>query len=314
MSRTTTDVTFNVTGQTVAYRTPQGRPTSATFSVFNDSADDDSTAEFTGTATVDSVSTTIDVASGPAAADPQKISLTATTGIVTTGQKYLISEGGRSEWVSPIQVVSADYIRVRHPLKNDYTTAATFVSATITAEIDSTWVVDAGNLSDHLDPNPSYRIRWAILVGSSTYIAYSYFDLVRAPIVAGVDIDDINARAPGLIDSMPPEYAVEQGRPLVDAAWRSVQAELAALQIDTDAIRDEQILDELVILRALCLLSSGGWRPLGYANDLGGYITVTRTEYDRFLEKNFQAVMTRRLSTGSGGGSEIVPARACWSK
>jgi len=314
MPRTTTDVTFAITGQTVAYRTPQGRPTSATFSVFNDSADDDSTAEFTGTATVDSVNTTVDASSGPSQADPQKVSLTATTAIVTTGQKYLISEGSRSEWVSPIQVVSGDYIRVRHPLKNDYTTAATFVGTDITAAIDSTWVADEGNLSDHLDPNPSYRIRWAIVVSSVTYIAYSYFDLVRAPIVAGVDIDDINARAPGLMDSLPQEYAVEQGRPLVDAAWRAVQAELAALAIDTDAIRDEQILDELVILRALVLLASGGWRPGGFANDLSTYITVTRTEYDRFLEKNFQAVMTRRLAANSGGGAEVVRALPYWSK
>ena len=138
-----------------------GRPTSATFSVFEDYANDDATAEFTGTGTVDSVNTTVDVTSGIGTTDAHKINLAATTSIVT-GRKYLISESSKQEWVEPIEIVSADYIRVRHPLRNSYSTAATFVGTTITAAIDATWVADASNISDHSDPNPDYRIRWAI--------------------------------------------------------------------------------------------------------------------------------------------------------
>ena len=314
MSRTTTDITFEVTGQTVAYRVLQGRPTSATFSVFYEHADDTSTALFSGTATVDSVSTTVDASSGPSQTDPQKINLTATTGIVTTGQKYLISEGSRSEWVSPIQVVSADYVRVRHPLKNEYTTAATFVSTTITAEVDATFVADETYLSDPLDPNPSYRVKWSIVMSGDDQVAYSYFDLVRAPITHQIDLDDLNARAPGLLDTCPLEYNVEQGRPLIEAAWRSVQADIAALGIETDAIRDDQILDELVILRALNVLATGGWRPLGFASSLSEYVAITRAEYDRFLEKNFQVVMTRRVADSTGGGAQPVRAAPTWAK
>lgn len=309
----TTDITFAVTGQTVSYRVPQGRPTSATFEVFHEYADDTSTALFSGTATITDPSTTVDASSGASQTDPQKINLTATTGIVTTGTKYLISEGGRSEWVSPIQVVSGDYIRARHPLRNDYTTAATFVSTTITAEIDATFVADQDNLSDPKDPNPSYRVKWSIVMSGDDQVAYSYFDLVRAPVGHSIDIDDINARAPGLVDSLPTEYQIEQGRPLVDAAWRAVQADLAALQLDTDAIRDEQILDELVILRSLKVLANGGWRPLSFPT-IGDYIEATTEQYDRFLEKNFQAVMTRRAAVGPSGGAETVVARPYWSK
>ena len=129
---------------------------------------------------------------------------------------------------------------MRHPLAGYYTTGATFVGTTITAAIDATWVADVSKLSVPTDPNPGYRVRWEIVVSGATYVAYSYFDLVRTPIVCQVDIDDINARAPGLEDSIPTEYAVEQGRPLVAAAWSAVQADLAALTVDTDAIRDEQ--------------------------------------------------------------------------
>ena len=311
MARSTTDITYNVTGQTVEYRVPQGRPTSATFSVFNDFAGDDDTAEFSGTATVLSVNTTVDASSGRSQTDPQKLSLTATTSI-STERKYLLSEGSKQEWVQPIEIVSGDYIRCRYPLKNDYTTAATFVDTTITAAIDATWVAAEENISDHLDPNPSYRVRWAIVVSGVTYIAYTYFDLVRAPVRHQVDIDDINARAPGLMQSMPTEYETEQGRPLLEAAWRSVSAQLAAHQIDTDAFRNDEILDELVTLRALYLLAMAGWRPLSV--DHGLYLERTRTDYETFFQHHISVTQKSRLATGTGGGAEVVQAISYWSK
>ena len=242
-----------------------GRPTSATFSVFEDYANDDATAEFTGTGTVDSVNTTVDVTSGIGTTDAHKINLAATTSIVT-GRKYLISDNSKQEWVEPIEIVSADYIRVRHPLRNSYSTAATFVGTTITAAIDATWVADEANISDHLDPNPDYRVRWAVVYSSATYVSYSYFDLVRATVSHQVDIEDLNARAPGLHDRLPLEYQADQGRGLIDSAWRATQAKLASLRIDTDAVRDDQFLDELVILRALYMLAMGGWSPRGMSS------------------------------------------------
>lgn len=310
MSRSTESITFDVTGQTVSYRVPQGRPTSATFSVFHEWADDNTTAAFSGAAAVTAPSTTITLASGASEADPQKLNLVGTSFL--TSRKYLIAEGSRQEWVQPIEVATG-YIRVRHPLKNDYTTAATVVSTTITAAIDATFVATIANLSDLSDPNPGYRVRWSILVGSDTVVAYSYFDLVRTPVTHQVDLDDLNARAPGLVDSMPVEYAVEQGRPLLDAAWLAVQAKMASLRIDTDAFRDDQATDELVTLKALAILAAGGWRPAGYAS-LESYITATSTDWDRFVEQHYQSVMAGRLALGSGGGAEPVVALPYWSK
>src|SRR3990167_746911 len=265
MPRVTTDVLFDVSSQVVAHRFMLGRPTSATFSVFEDYANDDATAEFTGTGTVDSVNTTVDVTSGIGTTDAHKINLAATTSIVT-GRKYLISDNSKQEWVEPIEIVSADYIRVRHPLRNSYSTAATFVGTTITAAIDATWVADEANISDHLDPNPDYRVRWAVVYSSATYVSYSYFDLVRATVSHQVDIEDLNARAPGLHDRLPLEYQADQGRGLIDSAWRATQAKLASLRIDTDAVRDDQFIDELVIMRALYMLAMGGWAPRGMSS------------------------------------------------
>jgi len=310
MSRLVDHVTFGITGQTVAYRVPQGRPTSATFKVFHEWAGDDSTAEFTGTATVTDPTTTLTAASGAGQTDPQKLNLTSTDFV--TSRKYLVSEGSRQEWVQPIEVATG-YIRVRHPLKNSYTTAATVASTTITAVIDSTFVAAIENLSDLKDPNPGYRVRWEIVVGGSTYVSYSYFDLVRTPITYGVDIDDLNARAPGLHDSMPLEYATEQGRPLLDAAWLAVQAKMASLDIDTDAFRDDQALDEIVILKALCILAAGGWRPSTYAS-LESYIDSTRADYDRFVEQHYQVTLKHKLAITGDGGAQTVAPVSYWSK
>lgn len=303
MTRSTSDVVYGVTSQTIAHRVMQGRPTSATFKVFNDTAGDDDTAEFSGTATVESVSTTVSSASGPAQSDPQKVLLTSTTGILTS-RKYLLAESSKTEWVTPIEV-TATYIRVRHPLRNDHTTAATFVGATITGAVSDSWAADQGNLSDHIDSNPSYRVRWEIVLGGATLVQYSFFDLVRAPITYGIDLDDLNDRAPGLIDSCPSEYRIEQGRPLIEAAWKSAQARLAAMKFDTDSLRDDLITDELVTLRALNILAEGGWRPPGW-DSLAEYVVLTRSNYDRFVEQHFQVSQPHRMATGTDGGASTV--------
>jgi hypothetical protein len=309
--RTTASILYGIASQTLSHRVLAGRPTSATFKVFNDYAGDDDTTEFSGSASVSAVSTTVSSASGPSQADPTKISLTATTS-VTTSEKYLIAEGSRYEWVQPVEIVSGSYIRVRYPLKNDYTTAATFVGTTLSAAVDDTWAADLGNVSDQLDPNPGYRVRWAILVGGVTTVEYSYFDLVRAAVSHSVDVDDLSIRAPGYFDSIPTDYRVEQGRPIIEAAWQAVQAKLAAMSIDTDALRDSQLLDELVLLKSLCMIARGGWAPGAFS--LPDYIKVTQDDFDRFIEQHLQVARPHTLAEGTSGAAENVPVKSYWSK
>lgn len=304
MSRSTSDVIYGVTGQSLLYRVMQGRPTSATFEVFHDTSGDDSTAEFSGSATVDSVSTTVASASGPSQADPQKLNLTSTSNI-TIGRKYLLSESSKQEWVEPVEIVTGSYIRVRHPLRSDYTTSATFVGTYLSASVDATWVATESKLSDQIDQNPSYRVRWEVLVGGATTVAYSFFDLVRASVTHQIDLSDLNDRAPGLVDSCPTDYAIDQGRSLIDAAWRSVQARLAALKIDTDALRDDSITDELTILRALNMIARGGWKPAGF-DSLAEYIATTQQDFDRFVEQHFQVFQPHRMAESASGGAETV--------
>ncbi len=308
--RSTTNIIYGVTGQTLELRALEGRPSSGTISVFFDYAGDDQTPLWTATASVDTVNTTLVATSGAGQADPTLITLSP-TGIVTT-RKYLLSETSRSEWISPVTIGTSS-INARHLLKNTYTTAATFVSTTMTATVDASFVANLLYISDQKDPNPSYRVRWSYVVGGVTYIAYSFFDIARAIIGPQVDIDDLEARAPGLTDALPTDYATEQGRPLIAAAWQSVRAKLASLKIDTDALRNDEILDELVVLRALNMVAQGGWRPLGFES-LGLYIDATTKAYERFIEQHFQAVETSRLAIGQTGGAETQVATPYWAK
>lgn len=303
-------ITWNVTGQQLTLRAPNGRPTAATFQVFRNYTSDDGTPEFSGAATIDAPNTTVSASSGPAQADPQKLSLASTAGIVT-GRKYLLSENALQEWVEPIEV-RASYIRVRHPLKNNYTTAATLVSTWITAAVDAAFVADLSKLSDLTDMQADYRVRWSITVGGQTVVAHSFFDVVRAEARHSVDVDDVNARAPGLVDSLPTEYRSEDGRALVDAAWRALRAHFAALAIDVNSLRDDEVIDELVILRALRVLAEGGWHPKGI--EWGAYLELVTSNYDRFFEQHFAVTVKHRQQEESVFADSRTRPAPFWSK
>ncbi len=308
--RTTTNITLGLAGQTLAYRVPQGRPTSATWSVFYASYADTATAEFSGSAVLDTVTTSIVSASGPSQSDPQRVNIVS-TGVVTS-KKYLISEGQRQEWVTPVEVGSG-YIRVRHPLLNDYTTAATFVGTTITAAVDATWVANVAKLSNPTDPNPGYRVVWSIVLSTGTVAAYSFFDLVRAPITHQVDIDDVDGFAPGLMDSLPVQFAREQGRPLIDAAWKAVEALLAGIDLDSDSLRADQDVDMLVVYRALVILAVGGWRPVTFDNQ-ADYVRTVTDQFSRYWEQHFAVSLTAAIDANADGAGGIREPRTFWSK
>jgi hypothetical protein len=304
-------LTLNVIGQQLALLVPNGRPSAATFAVFRNYSVDDGVPEFSGTATVDTPNTTVSASSGPAEVDPQKLSLTSTTGIVT-GRRYLLAENAVQEWVEPIELRTG-YIRVRHPLKNSFTTAATLVSTWLTAAVDSTFIADRSKLSDLTDMQADYRVRWSITVGGETKIAYSFFDVVRVETRHSVTIDDINARAPGLVDSLPTEYRSEDGRPLVDAAWRALRAHFTAIGIDVHSLRDDEVIDELVILRALRVLAEGGWHPATI--EWQPYLELVTGNYDRFFEQHFAVTVKHRqqLELAVTNAREVTGSRF-WRK
>lgn len=295
--RSTTSLTFGVAGQTLELRAQQGRPTAVTFAAYRDVTLDGGTAEFSGTATIDTVNTTVSQASGDGQTDPQQVFLSSTAGILTR-RKYLLSEASKAEWVEPIEI-QPTYIRVRQQLANAYTTAATFVGTTMIASVDDTWAATPGKLSYLQDTNPDYRCRWVYTVAGVQYVTYSFFDLVRERVLHDVDLDDVNARVPGLADSLPKEYRPTNGRELIDSAWRMVRARLLAAGLQPDVMRDDEGLDEMVILGALKILADGGWRPP--AMDLQTFVQTASKNFEDFFQINYAASLRRAVTVEISG-------------
>jgi hypothetical protein len=310
--RRTDDVFFNVTGQTVALMVKDGRPTAATFKVQRNYALDDDVAEFAGTATVDTVNTTTTAAAGQGEADPRRLDLASTTGI-QVGRRYRLSGLGLVEWVDVVEI-GVGYVRVRHPLENSYAVASAFVSTYLTAPVDATFIADPNKLSDTADTAPDYRVVWSIAVNATTVTAYSFFDVVRAPVSYGVELSDITDRAPGLHDSMPLEYRAEQGRPLLDAAWRALRADLVKIGVDVNTLRDAEAVDELMVRLALRLLAEGGWHPTQAS--WAEYVALVSANYDRFFEAHFAVAIKHQQQFQASGLLQSTPPtdRAFWRK
>src|SRR3990167_7941596 len=123
MADRTRDVIYGLTGQIIDTYPPEGAegvPSSATCSVFDGDRSSDDTADFTPTVTIDSVSTTVDVASGYSQTQHNKLSIAATTSIVV-GRQYLAENTyGQREIVTPKYIASGDYLELENDLAYDY--------------------------------------------------------------------------------------------------------------------------------------------------------------------------------------------------
>ena len=278
--RTTQDIYFDVTSQTLYHDAAEGRPSSVTsVTVFPWDSSDNADSEWSATGAVETnPNTTLDAAAGQSQPNPRAVPLTATTGIAE-GREYLITHAtsGLKEWAIVESVTSADSVTVKHPLHNDYASGATFQSTRITAPVDDSWIADEANIRNDAGPNPAYRIRWEYVVGGQTHVADSYFNVVRYAGTHGVRPADVESTSPGWLDRLPSDHRVDQGRRLIDEAYRAVKIDLAAIWQDDAMVANAEIVDELT--RYKCLEIGA----LAVAMDGGdaGRLTVARDAYQR---------------------------------
>lgn len=305
--RTNESIIYGVTGQNLNVRFIQGRPTAVSFAVYLDTTDEDGTPEFSGTATIDSFSSTITTATGYTSANATALALASTTGMVS-GRKYLLAGSQQREWVEPVRIESLA-VTARHPLAGDYLSGATLVSTYATALVDATWVATLGKLSDIGNPWPDYRIKWTATISGATVVEYGYFDLVRTIVNYGIDIESVNLRAPGLRNSMPTEYARDAGATLLQSSWLSLQANLAAIGMVTDSMRDAQFIDEAMTLKALAILAAGGWHPLGI--EWQSYYDATREAFGTFINQHLQSTQRHARTDGT---TTITRTAPLWEK
>jgi len=225
------DIAFGVASQTLYHDCMEGRPSSVTsVSVFAWDVGDDGTAESatTGSASVDSVNTTFDAASGKSQADPTLLNLAATTSLVL-GREYLATnDKSQHEWVDIQRITSAASALARTPMYYDYSADgnSTLVGTRISITVDSTWVADSTQISDAVLHHPGYRVRWVYVVSGVTYVATTYFDLTRVPAAHTVRATSIERLLPGFINALPRGHRDDQGRALIDEAYRQFRIDL----------------------------------------------------------------------------------------
>lgn len=244
------EIILALAGQTFFYDPPEGRASGTpTVQVFAGGTDDDGTAESatTGSASVDSVDTTISAA---ASIGDTTLTLTSGTG-VAKGRRYLLTDVDGNEEQVEVLGVNGTAIRLRQPLINAFANGSTFVGTRISIAVDTTWCGMKSKLTDASETGGAgYRLRWAYTVASVATIGVSYADLVRYQAKNLVSPLDVDRLFPGWIDNLAIDYREDQGRALVDEAFRTIRIDALADAQLVRAIRDTQVLADLVIYRA----------------------------------------------------------------
>lgn len=293
---------YNITGQSLVWDAPEGRPSSVTsVTVYPASSGDDGTAESatTGSASVETnPNTTFDDA---AAVLARTLPLAATTGIAI-GRDYLITNAtGEKEWVEVREITADVSVAVRNPIANAYASSDTFESTRVSISVDDTWIQDESNVSADMDPNPGYRVRWVYVVDSTTYVHDEYFDVVRYTgdhDVTGIDVDAVSH---GWLSRLSTYHREDQGARAIDEAYSMLRFDLQMNGIDISMLRNRDVTRRLVIRRAIMAQQQSSV-DAGRA-EFAVALEESRREYDGLLAGLVTVVNRTAMDTDAEGGS-----------
>lgn len=272
--RAVEDLIYRVSGQSISFDPPEGRPSSVTsVDVYFWNQTDDVTTEtalaISASATVETdPNTTVDAASGFGQTDPRLLNVAATTGF-EVGRRYLVTAAsGIREWIEVAEIDDGNSVTAKHPLHNAYASGDTVASTRISVDILDSWTSNLDRVLD-VGPDPMYRARWIYIVDGDTYVADSYFNLVRYGGRSGVLPEDVEAIAPGWLDRLPTDHRADQGQRLIATAYREIKFDLYGIDIDDANIADSELMDELVRWKTvaateLAQLMAGGGDPTRY--------------------------------------------------
>jgi hypothetical protein len=249
--RAKADILFGIAGQTLSLEVLHGRPSSVSVEVFEEGYPDSSpiTDAITGSASVDSTSTTLDAA---ATARDTLVPLTSTTGISVGDRLLLTNQLGQTEFIEVDGVDAGVAVYAKEPLQYAYASGDTCVSTLCTVTLDSTWVADESNLSDVINPNARYRTVWTPVVAGKTHRIATYFDLLRYPFEHGVTPLDVERRSMGALSRNP--GGMERAEELIEEAALQVRHDLHEHGAVINAQRSSGPLNELIILKSLVLV------------------------------------------------------------
>ncbi len=302
MSSQTQDIVFGVAGQSLVLDAPEGRPSAvAAVMVFENYTGDDGTVDLatSGVPAIEAApNTTFDGSSGRGEDDARVCHLSSTAGIVP-GRSYLaVNDVLERELVDVVSVATDASAIARHPLENTYPIGSTFQSTRMSIAMDTAWMADTANISAELSPHARYRVRWVYTVAGVQHVHDTYFDLVRYAGRHDVTPRDVDLEFRGWVMSLPTDYREDQGRALIDEAYRQVKLDLYGELLPDQGIRNRELLNALVIAKAGLLIFPGTANEDKY-----------RDRFTRLVRSNQVPV-----SQGSGAGAGAVPARPLWRR
>jgi hypothetical protein len=127
-----------------------------------------------------------------------------------------------------------------------------------------------------------------------------------------VTTHDVEARFWNLLDDMPVDHRSDQGARVIDAAWEDVKSDLAASRINDAALRDAQLVDQLLVKRIRLTFAENGRRPADMSAD--GFLDYALKDYQRFIEKHFLVSSQIAMAVGTGGSVSKQPAGSYFRK
>lgn len=318
------DIVYNQTGQVVSYICPQGRPSSVTsVAVYDQGADDDSTAESAlGTPSVTTnPNTTVDAPSGAGQSNPYVLNVAATTGFESTrdnpAAQYLVTgANGEREWFQVLEVASGASLVLTAPLYHAYASADTVKTTRIQATIDATWVADKSNISGayfNSGATPRWRCRWTYVVSSVTYVADSYFDLVRYPANHEVTALDIENYLPGWMELLPENHEADQGQRLIDDGNRKVRVALVAAGKADQLVRDDELMNHLTVLATIEQWNYARYQQSGNPNLRQAWVDSDAV-FNGALDQLVRVTTRVPMSLNQGGAAAKTVGSRLWRR
>lgn len=268
-------VQYNVTGRTLEYEAPEGRPSADGTVTFYDSryAQTDTAHNpigSAGTAARRAISTTLTGAAGASQSNPKNVPVVPPAAL-KVGDFVLLTNAANQVERGEVVAKAAATVTLRDPLEYDYATGATFESAVMdSAAIDSTWIQNDDNIVEDC-----YAV-WVYTVAGKTYRKRTYFDVVR-------EIQDWDIPDSFLFQRYPDFRRVKaEDRPdfngMRQAAIRDVNRLVISTGRDPDRLRGNETMQDLVELRFWVVAAENGCYPTG--STLADFYEQRKNEWD----------------------------------
>jgi hypothetical protein len=296
-------VVYNLTAPAQAFELYplEGVPAAAaTYSVWAGFRGDDEPPEFSGTATADTFSRPVALASGYSQANRRRIITEFTTGLVVGRLYHLENAQGQTEVIKAVAIAVGASVDAEYDLAYDYDASGSLKGFRQTFSPPDSFVQDESKINAAAYP---YRLRWQYTVDGIARRVLQYFDLVRHQPRDGIGDEDLKDFWPDIA------YLMEATRR--DRVLREARAELdkdlRLRGVDPADVAQQPLFDQLLKAAfGYVAVRSGAAIPQGF-----DAATALRTYTRGYLDQLELAVSGGKLmQTYNRGDDNVNPAPA----